>query len=351
MPRDFIEDLPAPRACTSTRAGSSDAMEGQREKARAGSAFEGEKGDEFTFASEDERDSAPGGWRQFDGYEQTLLQGVPVLALFDEQQRSVRQLAGASSGYVVLARTPFYLEAGGQVSDRAGSSTRRAAVRDQRRRSSRARPPPRARDRQGRGRARGRDIVTAEVDAALRDATRRNHTATHLLHAALRTVLGAHVKQAGSLVAPDRLRFDFVHFRALTPDSWSRSSGSSTSSIVANTPVATEVRNTQEAIAAGAMALFGEKYGDRVRVVSVPAIQRRTVRRHARARHRRHRRVLHHRGIRRRRRGSPHRGAHRPRRARARQRGRSTTRAGRSPSSAAPASGGLTPWIRAQQAR
>jgi len=115
-----------------------------------------------------------------------------------------------------------------------------------------------------------RDLVTAEVDAQQRDATRRNHTATHLLHAALRQTLGSHVKQSGSLVAPDRLRFDFVHFSALAADELERIERIVNEKIVANIPVQTEERNTQEAISAGAMALFGEKYGERVRVVSVP---------------------------------------------------------------------------------
>jgi alanyl-tRNA synthetase len=112
--------------------------------------------------------------------------------------------------------------------------------------------------------------VTAEVDSAARDATRRNHTATHLLHAALRQVLGSHVKQAGSLVAPDRLRFDFVHFSAVSRDELDQLERIVNEQVVRNTPVVTEVKATEEAIAGGATALFGEKYGDRVRVVSVP---------------------------------------------------------------------------------
>ena len=171
-----------------------------------------------------------------------------------------------------LARTPFYLESGGQVSDSGrivNEGTGAIAVVEG---LSKIRSGlPRAhRVRVTSGTLRPRDIVTAEVDARLRDATRRNHTATHLLHAALRSVLGTHVKQAGSLVSPDRLRFDFHHFQAISREDLDRIERIVNEQILKNTPVQTDVRSTEEAIASGAMALFGEKYGDRVRVVSVP---------------------------------------------------------------------------------
>ena len=115
------------------------------------------------------------------------------------------------------------------------------------------------------------DTVEAEVDAERRDAIRRNHTATHLLHAALRRIVGTHVRQKGSLVAPNRLRFDISHHEAVTPDQLSEIERLVNEHIfVANQQVETEERSTEEAIAAGAMALFGEKYGERVRVVTVP---------------------------------------------------------------------------------
>jgi alanyl-tRNA synthetase len=108
------------------------------------------------------------------------------------------------------------------------------------------------------------------VDDAARDATRRNHTATHLLHAALRQVLGSHVKQGGSLVSPDRLRFDFAHDSALPAEQLEQVESIVNAQIWRNTPVQTELKSTDDAVAAGATALFGEKYGDTVRVVSVP---------------------------------------------------------------------------------
>src|SRR5439155_12967836 len=181
-------------------------------------------------------------------------------------------LATGSTGYVALAKTPFYLEAGGQVSDsgRIFSEAGDASARVEGLTRIRTGLPRAHRVHVTSGTLRVRDLVTAEVDADVRNATRRNHTATHLLHAALREVLGGHVKQAGSLVAPDRLRFDFAHFQPLTRDELERIERIVNGQITRNTPVTTEQRPTHEAIAQGAMALFGEKYGDSVRVVSVP---------------------------------------------------------------------------------
>jgi alanyl-tRNA synthetase len=269
IPRDFIEDLAGAQGLFFDARGFEDAMEGQREKARAGSAFE-KKSDDFAFASEGQRESLREVGDKFEGYEQTTAQGVPVLALFDERKKAVDKLTNGRAGYIALARTPFYVEAGGQVSDQgwlehpAGGRSRVTGV-------VRLGPGlPRAHKVDSvEGELAVRDLVTAEVDVALRDSTRRNHTATHLLHAALRSVLGPHVKQAGSLVAPDRLRFDFVHFSALTPDQRANIERIVNEGVLKNETVSTAVRDTQEAIAGGAMALFGEKYGDRVRVVSI----------------------------------------------------------------------------------
>jgi alanyl-tRNA synthetase len=272
VPVDFMEDLASQRGLTIDRAGYDRAMEGQRERARAGSSFETKKAQEFAYESDEARRSALAPGDQFEGYSRTTVTGIPVVAVFDTDRRQVATLSDGQSGFIVLERTPFYLESGGQVSDTGtivneanGASARvEALVRI-------ASGGPRAhRVTVTQGRFTPRDIVTATVQDEVRDATRRNHTATHLLHAALRQVLGPHVKQAGSLVAPDRLRFDFVHFSPVTREQLDRIERIVNEEIYRNLAVQTDVRSTEEAIAAGAMALFGEKYGDRVRVVSIP---------------------------------------------------------------------------------
>ena len=270
VPFDFMDDLASQRGLSIDRQGYDRAMEGQREKARAGSAFKGaDKSLTFALTPELEQALERAG-DQFAGYDFTTVAGVPVLALFDEEGHPVSALPAGGRGFVAIAKSPFYVEAGGQVSDsgRLVGAAVQATV-EQMVRQPGARPRLH-KVRVDEGTLRTGEIVTAEVSEAVRDATRRNHTATHLLHAALRRVLGSHVKQAGSLVAPDRLRFDFVHFAAIPREQLDEIERIVNAEIVRNTTVSTEVRSTEEAIAAGAMALFGEKYGDRVRVVSVP---------------------------------------------------------------------------------
>jgi alanyl-tRNA synthetase len=273
VPYDFIEDTATTQGVHVDKDGFDAAMKSQRDKARADNKFGGgRKGDEFAIGADAASGALAGVGDMFEGYVATRVSGVPLVALFDEQRQPVEVLSSGQHGYAALAKTPFYLEAGGQVSD-SGRIVNEAT-------GASAAVEGLTRIRQGLPRAhrvqvtsgelRVRDIVTAEVDAEVRNATRRNHTATHLLHAALREVLGSHVKQAGSLVAPDRLRFDFVHFQAVTRDEIVRLERIVNEQITRNMPVSTEVRSTQEAIASGAMALFGEKYGDQVRVVSVP---------------------------------------------------------------------------------
>ncbi len=270
VPLDFMEDLASQRNLTIDHEGYERAMEGQRQRARAGSSFKsGEKGLAVTIPAEFE-DRFAHAADEFAGYDQTSLVGVPVLGVLDDQGTWVAELGEGQAGYLALPRTPFYLEAGGQVSDQGrifGADGAEATVQRMIRYAP-GRPRLHAVE-VTRGSFRADQIVTAEVQDAVRDATRRNHTATHLLHAALRRILGGHVKQAGSLVAPDRLRFDFAHYAAITPEQRREIEQIVNEQIRRNIPVQTEVRSTEEAIAAGAMALFGEKYGDRVRVVSV----------------------------------------------------------------------------------
>jgi alanyl-tRNA synthetase len=268
VPLDFIEDMAAERKVSLDHDGFERAMEAQREKARAGHGFGAIRAEGLEF--EEATESLRGKPDTFEGYTTTRVEGIPVLTATDEEGHRLEALTEGQVGYLALERTPFYVESGGQVSDTgtivaaAGRAKVDGLVR------AGADKPRLHRVRVTTGVIREGDRVTAAVDDEARDATRRNHTATHLLHAALRQVLGAHVKQAGSLVSPDRLRFDVVHFAAMTEAEIEEVERLVNAQICRNQPVATEVRSTDEAIAAGAMALFGEKYGSSVRVVSVP---------------------------------------------------------------------------------
>jgi alanyl-tRNA synthetase len=270
VPRDFIEDMIETRKLRFDQEGFDRAMEMQRDKARSKSTFKGADVKDATWTASDDVRAAleSTGDKAFRGYETTTIK-TQILALFDSQRQEVPSLSAGQDGFVALTETPFYLEAGGQVSD-VGTI---AGPRGEARVGGVVRTGhwPRLHGvHVTSGELSRRDLVTADVNASLRDATRRNHTATHLLHAALRQVLGQHVKQGGSLVAPDRLRFDFVHVSAVTREQQLEIERIVNEQILRNTAVQTDVKNTQEAIAAGAMALFGEKYGDKVRVVSIP---------------------------------------------------------------------------------
>ena len=266
MPRDFIEDMIDERKLTLDREGFDRAMAGQRDKARAKSKFGTPAAGETAWQVRPGLSQLPDAFR---GYDVTSLD-TQIVELLDSRRHAVEQLNTGEDGFVALAETPFYLQSGGQVSDRGRLITS----------SSEARVDDVVKGPAGlprfhvvhveKGALSLGDQVRAEVDASLRDATRRNHTATHLLHAALRQVLGAHVKQAGSLVAPDRLRFDFAHSAAVTPAELVAIEQIVNEQVLRNVSVQTEIKDTEAAIAGGAMALFGEKYGEHVRVVSIP---------------------------------------------------------------------------------
>lgn len=205
----------------------------------------------------------------FDGYDNNELSGVRVVALVQDGQE-VESASAGSEVEVVLDHTPFYAEMGGQVGD-TGKLTAPGIyvhVTDTKHRDGGLESHVGVVEE---GTISVGDSVTATIDAGRRELIRRNHTATHLLDAALKKVLGDHVNQAGSLVAPDRMRFDFTHFEALTKDELDRIEGMVNAEIFAAKPVVTQIMSIEDAKAAGAIALFGEKYGDVVRVVSAGA--------------------------------------------------------------------------------
>jgi alanyl-tRNA synthetase len=190
--------------------------------------------------------------------------------------RTGNQVASAAAGdevEVVCDRTPFYAEAGGQVGDTGEIQTREGVVAV----ADTQRPVPGLvlhRGRVAAGTVKVGEAASLRVDASRRRDIMRNHTATHLLHRALREILGDHARQAGSLVAPDRLRFDFFHLKPVSPDERIRLEARVNEQVLAALPVRTEIMAYRDAVATGAMALFDEKYGDTVRVVAIDEYSR-----------------------------------------------------------------------------
>jgi alanyl-tRNA synthetase len=264
FPVDIVRDVVRDGGMTLDLDGFEREMEGQRAKSRTTAAF--------TRIADAYKSLSSGGFKpEFVGYDLLTAESRAVLLVQGESEAA--EVAAGSAVALVTERTPFYAESGGQVGDTGrivgpeGEMEVTGTVKD----------PTGIIIHQGRvtrGRLRKGDTVSLIVDAAAREATALNHTATHLLHAALRRVLGDHVKQAGSLVAPDRLRFDFSHFAAVDPEAIERIETIVNGHIRANVPTRTVEMDADEAFKTGAMALFEEKYGDRVRVVSLEELSK-----------------------------------------------------------------------------
>ncbi len=255
FPLDLTADVARERGLSIDQAGFDAAMEAQRGRARAASKF-----------GADLRDSVKlPGKTQFSGYDH--LSGIGKVAALIFDGALVDTLASGQEGQVVLDATPFYAESGGQIGD-AGTLIRanaRFRVNDTRKMGTSFAHAGVLES----GELRVGDEVDAHVDAGRRKAIALNHSATHLLHAALRQVLGKHVQQKGSLVAPDRLRFDFSHTQPVSPDEIRRVEELVNAEIRGNAPAETRVMALDEAVAAGAMSLFGEKYDSDVRVLTI----------------------------------------------------------------------------------
>jgi alanyl-tRNA synthetase len=255
FPVDLTADVAREKGLRVDLEGFENAMQAQRERARAASQFGAtiEGGLETACRTE------------FVGYE-SLSDDGQVAGIFVDGQ-PVDVLHAGAEGIVVLDRTPFYAESGGQVGDRGSleSAAARFLVSDTQRQGTAAAHVGELRE----GEIRVGDEIRARVDSDARTQTARNHSGTHLMHAALREILGDHVTQKGSLVAPDRLRFDFSHFEPVTPDELRAIEQRVNEQVLLNNDVVTEVLPIDEAMEKGAMALFGEKYAEMVRVLSI----------------------------------------------------------------------------------
>ena len=263
FPYDLTEDALRPRGIGVDRAGFDAAMARQKAAARAAWKGSGSAADAELWFDIAEREGAT----EFTGYSATTGEGRVVALVVDGKEMA---RAGAGDEVIILTnQTPFYGESGGQMGDTGAISTPAGlsiAITDT------ARPLGRLHAHRGRietGEVAVGEVVHMAIDAERRDRIRANHSATHLLHAALRHHLGEHVTQKGSLVAEDRLRFDFAHPKPLTPDEIAAIEAEVNAEIRHNEAVTTRLMTPDEAIEAGALALFGEKYGEEVRVLSI----------------------------------------------------------------------------------
>jgi alanyl-tRNA synthetase len=264
FPFDLTVELAREQGLEVDRTGFEEALAEQREISRGGSA------EAFRDRARSRAEIYVGladGRTEFLGYGETAATAT-VLGLVGPDG-PVDEAEAGQAIEVVLDRTPFYGESGGQVGDSGWIRTETGLIDV----DDTFKPTPDVYVHRGtvaEGFVHVGDAARAEIDATRRQAIRRNHTATHLLHRALREILGAETRQAGSLVAPDRLRFDFTALEPVSADQLGRVAEIVNLEIVRNAPVTTEIKPYREAVAGGAMALFGEKYGDVVRVVGVP---------------------------------------------------------------------------------
>jgi alanyl-tRNA synthetase len=262
FPLDLTQDALKPRGIGVDLAAFTDAMEQQRAKARASWAGSGEAADEAVWFALREKL----GGTEFLGYETEGAEGVVAALVHDGKE--VSALKKGDSGAVLLNQTPFYGESGGQVGD-TGTMTGdgvRFRVSDTKKHAGDLFVHIGTVEE---GTLKSGTALALEVEHERRGAIRKNHSATHLLHEALRQVLGDHVAQKGSLVAPDRLRFDFSHPKPLSSDEIERVEEIANDIVLQNSPVTTRVMALDDARSCGARALFGEKYGDEVRVVAM----------------------------------------------------------------------------------